>query len=159
MKPTAKPQIDAPQRDQNFTSTGRYVFVLGVTFEGLLLTLTNGRPREPPVASLHSSRQLLRKCHAVGKHYLKYSWEYFMQTNIHNIFLYCGHPNILGNFRVFVLQNQLGENYLTYSHIWGPQNTLGKKMHYIFGVYTGPSKQIMYARISARMVILKHSFV
>ena len=46
-------------------------------------------------------------------------------------------PNILGNFQLFVGQNQLGENYLTYSHIWGSQNTLGKNMHYIFGIF-GP---------------------
>ena len=28
-------------------------------------------------------------------------------------------PNILGNFLLFVGKNQLGENYLTYSHIGG----------------------------------------
>ena len=36
-------------------------------------------------------------------------------------------PNILGNFLLFVGQDQLGQNYLTYSHIRGSQNTLGKK--------------------------------
>ena len=35
---------------------------------------------------------------------------------------------------LFVGQDQLGEIYLTYSHIWGSQNSLGKKMHYIFGI-------------------------
>ena len=35
-------------------------------------------------------------------------------------------PNILGNFLLFVGQDQLGENYQTYSHNWGLQNTLGK---------------------------------
>ena len=30
--------------------------------------------------------------HAVGNYYLKYSWEYFMQKFMHNIFLYCGQP-------------------------------------------------------------------
>ena len=43
-------------------------------------------------------------------------------------------PNILGNFLLFAGQNQLGENYLTYSHIWGSQNTFGKKNAYIFGI-------------------------
>ena len=28
---------------------------------------------------------------------------------------------------MFVGQDHLGEDYLTYSHIWGSQNTLGKK--------------------------------
>ena len=35
--------------------------------------------------------------------------------------------NILGNFLLFIEQDQLGENYLTYSRLWGSQNTLGKK--------------------------------
>ena len=29
---------------------------------------------------------------AVGNYYLKYSWEYFMQKLMHNIFLHCGQP-------------------------------------------------------------------
>ena len=48
-------------------------------------------------------------------------------------------PNILGNFLLFVGQNQLGENYLTYSHVWGSQNTLGKKCITYLG-YSSPSK-------------------
>ena len=31
-------------------------------------------------------------------------------------------PNILGNFLLLAEQHQLGENYLTYSDIWGPRN-------------------------------------
>ena len=81
----------------------------------------------------------LLKYHAIGNYYLKFSWECSMQTNIQNIFLYCGQPNILGNFLLFVGQSQLGENYLIYSHIWGPQNTLGKKCITYSG-YSGPSK-------------------
>ena len=55
---------------------------------------------------------------------------------LHNIFLYCGQPEyFLGNFLLFVGQSPPGENYLTYSHIWASQNTLGKKMHYIFGTF------------------------
>ena len=34
---------------------------------------------------------------------------------------------MLGSFLMFVGQDQVGENYLTYSHIWGSRNTLGKK--------------------------------
>ena len=37
-------------------------------------------------------------------------------------------------FLLFVGQHQLGENYLTYSHLWGSQNTLGKNMHYILRI-------------------------
>ena len=33
-------------------------------------------------------------------------------TNMHNTFLYCDNPDILGNFLLFVGQDQLGENYL-----------------------------------------------
>ena len=33
----------------------------------------------------------------------------------------------LGNFLLLARQDQLGENYLTYSEIWESQNTLGKK--------------------------------
>ena len=29
---------------------------------------------------------------AVGNHYLKYSWEYFVRKNMHDIFLDCGQP-------------------------------------------------------------------
>ena len=29
--------------------------------------------------------------------------------------------NMLGNFLLFLGQDQLGEKYLTYSHIWGPR--------------------------------------
>ena len=36
-------------------------------------------------------------------------------------FLIVDNPNILGDFLLFVGQDQLGENYLTYSHIWGPR--------------------------------------
>ena len=49
-------------------------------------------------------------------------------------------PNILGNFLLFVGQDQLGENYLTYSHIWGSKNTLGKKICITYSGYSGPSK-------------------
>ena len=62
--------------------------------------------------------------HAVWNYYLKYSWEYFMHKKMHDMLLYCGQPAYLG---IFSTQDQLGENYLTYSHIWGSQNTLGKK--------------------------------
>ena len=44
-------------------------------------------------------------------------------------------PNILANFLLFVGQDRLGEDYQTYSHIWGPENTLGKNIHYIFGIF------------------------
>ena len=35
-------------------------------------------------------------------------------------------PIILGNFLLFLGQDQLGENYLTFSYLWGSQITLGK---------------------------------
>ena len=65
----------------------------------------------------------------VGNYYMKYCWEYFMKKKMHNIFLlYLWTTRIfLGNFLLFVGQGELGENYLTYSHIWGPQNAWGKK--------------------------------
>ena len=34
--------------------------------------------------------------HAVGNHYVKYSWEYFMRKIMHYIFLYCGQPEYFG---------------------------------------------------------------
>ena len=58
-----------------------------------------------------------------------------MQKKMHNIFLYCGQLIILGNFLLFAGQDQLGEGYLTYSHIWGSTNTLGKNMHYTFMIF------------------------
>ena len=42
-------------------------------------------------------------------------------------FIVCN-PNILGNFLLLVGQDQLAENYLTYSRIRGSQNTQGKKI-------------------------------
>ena len=72
---------------------------------------------------------------AVGNYYLRYTWEYFMRKNMHNIFLYCGQPEYFRQFLLFVGQDQLGEDYLTYCHIWGSQNTLGKNMHYIFRIF------------------------
>ena len=61
-------------------------------------------------------------------------------------------PNILGSFRLFVGQDQLGENYLTYSHTWGSKNTLGKKnaLH-IRDIQTPPNKSCM-RQFSPRMV-------
>ena len=70
-----------------------------------------------------------------------------MQTNMHNVFLYCGHPNILGNFLLFAGQNQLGENYLTYSHIWGggggPEYFRLKNTLHIRGIPAPPNKSCM----------------
>ena len=48
-------------------------------------------------------------------------------------------PNILGNFRLIVGQEQLGENYLTYSHIWGSKKTLGN-ICITYSGYSDPSK-------------------
>ena len=42
------------------------------------------------IAGEHHSSKM--DYHAVGKHYLKYSWKYFMQTNMHNIFPYVEVP-------------------------------------------------------------------
>ena len=38
------------------------------------------------------STQIPHVYHAVGNYYLKYSWEYSKQQNMHYIFLYCGQP-------------------------------------------------------------------
>ena len=54
---------------------------------------------------------------------------------MHNKCLRVNSLNISGNFLLFVGRNQLGENYLTYSRIWGSQNTLSKITHYIFGTF------------------------
>ena len=40
-----------------------------------------------------------------------------MQTDMQNVFFIVENPHILGNFLLFVGQDQLGENYLTYSFI------------------------------------------
>ena len=77
--------------------------------------------------------------HAVGNYYLKHSWEYHMQKKNITYSFIVDNPNILGNFLLFVGQNQLGDNYLMYSHIWGSQNTLGKKCITHSG-YCRPSK-------------------
>ena len=51
-----------------------------------------------------------------------------MRKNIHITYSFIvDNPNILGQFLLFVGQDQLGEDYLIYSHIWGSHNTLGKK--------------------------------
>ena len=54
---------------------------------------------------------------------------------VHNVFLCCDSPNILGFFLLFVGQDQLGENYLIYSHVWGPRILYVKTMHHIFGIF------------------------
>ena len=42
-----------------------------------------------------------------------------MQNIMLNIFLYVDNPKILGNFLLSVGQDQLGENYIAYSRVWG----------------------------------------
>ena len=44
-------------------------------------------------------------------------------------------PNSLGHFLLFVGQDCLGENYLTYSDIWCPRILLVKNMHYLFRIF------------------------
>ena len=44
-------------------------------------------------------------------------------------------PNILGNFLFFAGRDQLGENYLTYFHIWGSRILWVRNMHYMFGIF------------------------
>ena len=62
-------------------------------------------------------------------------------------------PNYLRNFLLFAGQDQLGENYLTYSQIWGAKNTLGKKYAlHIRDIQAPPNKSCM-RQFSARMVI------
>ena len=75
-------------------------------------------------------------------------------NNMHNISFVVDNLNLLGFFLLFVGQDQLGENYLTYSHNWGPriQNTLGKKYAFhIRDIQVSPNKSCM-RKISARMV-------
>ena len=83
--------------------------------------------------------------HAVGNYYLKYSWEYSMHKKIcitHSFIV--ENPNILGNFLLFVGQDQLGENCLTYSGIWASQNTIGKKYAlHIREIQATPNKSCM----------------
>ena len=73
--------------------------------------------------------------HAVGNYHLTYSWECFLQK----IWITCSsvvdNPKILGNFLLFVEQDQLGENYLTHSHIWGARILLVESIHYILGIF------------------------
>ena len=74
---------------------------------------------------LSSGHRVRRGYHAVRTFYLKYSWEYFMQKKVCMTYSFIVEtPNILGVFLLFVCQDQLGENYLTYSHSWWYQNTL-----------------------------------
>ena len=47
-------------------------------------------------------------------------------------------------FLLFVGQDQLGEDYLTYSHIWGSQNTLSKEYAlHIQDIQAPPNKSCM----------------
>ena len=89
--------------------------------------------------------------HAVGNYYPE-AFQYFMEKRCVTYSFVVDNMNILGNFLLFVGQDQLGENCLAIFPYWGSQSTLRKKMHYIFGEH-GSSKQIMYATISARMVL------
>ena len=67
-----------------------------------------------------------------------------MRKNMHNIFLYCGQPEYFRQFLLFVGQDQLGEDCLTYSHIWESQNTLGKKYAlHIQDILAPPNKSCM----------------
>ena len=65
-------------------------------------------------------------------------------------------PNIFGNFLLFVGRDQLGENYLTCSGMWGSQNTLGKKKALHIQDIQAPPNQlyiIICAKLSAHMVM------
>ena len=64
---------------------------------------------------------------AVGNVYLKYSGNSFCKKKSISYSFIVDNPNIIGKFVVFVGQDQVGENYLTQSRIWGPQNTFSKK--------------------------------
>ena len=77
-----------------------FVFgTLSVTFSDAPVTFSS---LFPPFAGL-----LLRQCenlclhwkyHVVGNYYLKCSWECYVQTNMHNICLYCGQPKYFREF-------------------------------------------------------------
>ena len=57
--------------------------------------------------------------------------------------------NTSGNFLLFVGQDQMGENYLTHSHIWGPKNTLGETFAlHIQNSQAPPNKSCMGERQS-----------
>ena len=85
--------------------------------------------------------------HAVGNYYLKYSWGYFMQKKLHYIFLYSGHPEFFRHF-LFAEKHRLGENLPNKF-----RGILEVKTCNTYSGYLGPSESIMYAIISARMVL------
>ena len=79
-----------------------------------------------------------KQYHAVGNYHLKDFWECSMQTIMHNSFT-VENQNILGKFLLFVGQDQLGENYLTYSRVWGvPEYIMFKCI--TFSGYSSPSR-------------------
>ena len=67
-----------------------------------------------------------------------------MKQEMHNMSFIVDNQSIVGYFLLFVGQDQLGENYLTYSHIWGTQTTLGKNdaLH-IREIQAPPNKSCM----------------
>ena len=74
--------------------------------------------------------------HAIGNYYLKYSWECFMQKICITYSFIVDNPNNLGGFLLFVGQDQLGQNYQTYFHIWGP-GILSVKICITYSEYSG----------------------
>ena len=69
-----------------------------------------------------------------------------MLTNIHNIFLYAGQPECFRYFCwVLFWAGQTGRELPNILPNWGSQNTLGKIMHYIFGIVQAgsPDKSCM----------------
>ena len=89
-----------------------------------------GRAQAPFCQSKLQSFAQVWVYRAVGNFYLKYSWEYFMRKNMHNIFLYCGQPEYFRQFLISVVcwAGPTGRELpITYSHFWGSHNTLGKK--------------------------------
>ena len=74
--------------------------------------------------------------HAVENDYLKYSWEYFVQKNIHNIFISCGRPGYFRKFYVACWAGQTGRELPNIFPYLGSQNTLGKENAFlIFGIF------------------------
>ena len=79
----------------------------------------------PLLQSGHASRGHF---HTAGNYYLKYSWNTLCTKICITYFFIEDNPSILGNFLLFVGQDQLGENYpyLVYSHNCGSLTTFGK---------------------------------
>ena len=85
------------------------------------------------------------KYHAVGNYYLKYPWEYFMQTNMHNKFpLIVDNPNILGRFLFLCWAEPPGRELPNiFSYLGVPEYFRKKSALHVRDIPAPPNKSCM----------------